>query len=422
MKIKVINKKYEEVKNLPSIKRKKPIKQSFILSTLVRLISIPTFLSTRLKVEKVNMNKLNKKESYLALMNHSSFTDLKIIFKLLYPRRFNIVASEDAFVGQEGLLRHLGCFATKKFTTDPSLVRDMIYIAKKFKNPIVMYPEAGYTYDGTSTTLPDSLGKLIKLLKIPVVFIKTTGAFLRDPLYNNLQIRKVKIHTKMECLLSKEEVEKLSVDEINNIVYKQFTFDELKYQQENKIEINEPFRADKLNRILYRCSSCGSEGFMEGKGITLTCHKCGKVHELTPHGYLKALDGKETITHIPTWYQYERECVRKEIESGKYKIESDVEVYLIKNYKAVYKVEDAHLTHTKDGFHLKGINSSLDYHQNPLFSYCINSDFNWYEIGDVVCIGEKELYYLVPKGNKDIVCKIRLAVEEMYKIHKEKNR
>lgn len=52
MKIKVINKKYEEVKNLPSIKRKKPIKQSFILSTLVRLISIPTFLSTRLKVEK----------------------------------------------------------------------------------------------------------------------------------------------------------------------------------------------------------------------------------------------------------------------------------------------------------------------------------------------------------------------------------
>ena len=190
---------------------------------------------------------------------------------------------------------------------------------------------------------------------------------------------------------------------------------------ENKIEINEPFRADKLNRILYRCSSCGSEGFMEGKGITLTCHKCGKVHELTPHGHLKALDGKETITHIPTWYQYERECVRKEIESGEYKVETDVEVYLIKNYKAVYKVEDAHLTHTKDGFHLKGINSSLDYHQNPLFSYCINSDFNWYEIGDVVCIGEKELYYLVPKGNKDIVCKIRLAVEEIYKLHKEKN-
>ena len=209
MKIKVINKKYDEVKNLPPIKRKKPIKQSFILSSLVRLISIPTFLSTKLKVEKVNMNKLNKKESYLALMNHSSFTDLKIIFKLLYPRRFNIVASEDAFVGQEGLLRHLGCFATKKFTTDPSLVRDMIYITKKFKTPIVMYPEAGYTYDGTSTTLPDSLGKLIKLLKIPVVFIKTTGAFLRDPLYNNLQIRKVKIHTKMECLLSKEEVLKL---------------------------------------------------------------------------------------------------------------------------------------------------------------------------------------------------------------------
>ena len=43
-----------------------------------------------------------------------------------------------------------------------------------------MYPEASYSFDGTATPLPDSLGKCVKLLNIPVVMIKTYGAFARD--------------------------------------------------------------------------------------------------------------------------------------------------------------------------------------------------------------------------------------------------
>jgi RIO-like serine/threonine protein kinase len=48
-------------------------------------------------------------------------------------------------------------------------------------------------------------------------------------------------------------------------------------------------------------------------------------------------------------------------------------------------------------------------------SHSLNSDFFWYELGDVIGIGNRsELYYCFPK-DKDVVTKARLAAEEIYK-------
>ena len=77
-----------------------------------------------------------------------------------------------------------------------------------------MYPEASYSFDGTQTPLPESLAKCMKLLKVPVVMIRTEGAFLRDPLYNCLQKRKVKVSAEVSCLFSAEEIQEKSVDEL----------------------------------------------------------------------------------------------------------------------------------------------------------------------------------------------------------------
>ena len=90
--------------------------------------------------------------------------------------------------------------------------------------------------------------------------------------------------------------------------------------------------------------------------------------------------------------------------------------------KALYCVGEGQLTHTKDGFHLTGCEGALDYTQGPLTSYTLNSDFNWYEIGDVISIGNRHtLYYCFPRGGGDFVAKARLATEEIYKIaHRER--
>lgn len=417
MKIKVAEMTYSDVLRQPGFSHHKPIKPHPFFRWLLKTLSASDLKATDFSYETVGMEKLEGDEPCLVLMNHSSFIDLKIASTVLYPRPFNIVCTYDGFIGKNGLMRAIGCIPTHKFTMDLTLVRDMVYAVQELKSSVLMFPEASYSFDGTETPLPDSLGKCLKLLKVPVVMITTQGAFARDPLYNNLQLRKVQVSAKVEYLLSSEEIAKKSVAELNSILKSAFSYDHFRWQQENKVRITEPFRADCLNRVLYKCPTCGGEGKMLGKGTTLTCKACGKTYELTELGQLQAENGETPYSHVPEWYAWQRECVRKSLADGSYRMELPVDICMMVNNQSIYRVGSGTLTHTKEGFHLEGCDGALDYRQEPTASYSLYSDFYWYELGDVICIGDKKVqYYCFPKTEEDVVAKARLAAEELYKL------
>lgn len=425
---------YEEVLALPAAIHQKPIKQRLLFRVVLLLLSVWDLWMTRFTYRMIGMERLEKGEPCLVLMNHSSFIDLKIAARLMCTRPFHIICTADGFVGKRWLMRQIGCIPTRKFMTDVTLVRDMIYATKELKSSILMFPEASYSFDGTQTPLPDSIGKCLKLLKVPVVMIRTHGAFARDPLYNNLQLRKVRVSADVEYLLSVQDIAEKSPQELNDILQEKFTFDYFRWQQENKIRIKEPFRADGLNRMLYKCPRCKAEGQMLGQGTKILCKLCGKAYELTEYGYLKKVDtesiegqnideqGRENpdFAHIPDWYRWERECVRQELLSGTYRMDVPVTIYMMVNTDKIYQVGEGILSHSEEGFRLTGCDGRLDYRQEPLASYSLYSDFYWYEIGDVISIGDGRVqYYCFPKESGDIVAKARLAAEELYKLVKQ---
>lgn len=436
MKIKTAKMGYEEVLALPVWEHEKPIRQRLFFRMILLLLSVWDLWMTRFTYRTVGLEKLGKDEPCLVLMNHSSFIDLKIAARLLVTRPFHVVCTSDGFVGKRWMMRLIGCIPTRKFMMDVTLVRDMVYAVRELKSSILMFPEASYSFDGTQTPLPESLGKCLKLLKVPVVMIRTNGAFARDPLYNNLQLRKVRVSAEVEYLLSPEEIARKSPQELNDILQEKFTFDYFRWQQENKIRVAEPFRADGLNRMLYKCPRCRTEGRMQGQGTKIGCRQCGETYELTEYGYLQAHEDKDTesasgaetetcgqlrFTHIPDWYRWERECVRQELEAGTYRLEVPVTIYMLVNMDCVYQVGEGTLVHTKEGFHLTGCDGRLDYRQEPMASYSLYSDFYWYEIGDVICIGDaRAQYYCFPQNCGDIVAKTRLATEELYKLTQRK--
>lgn len=423
MKIKVMNKTYAEVTSLPRPKREKPKKINAFFRLLTKTLSHLNLKGNNMSYNEHGMEKLGKDEPCLVLMNHSSFIDLQIAADYLYPRPFSTVCTTDAFAGKAWLMRQIGCIPTQKFVSDLSLVKDMSYALKELKTTVVMYPEAGYSFDGTATTLPDTLGGLLKLLKVPVVTIITRGAFSREPLYNMLRHRKVDISADVTYLISPDQIKEMSADELNAVINEAFSFDNFKWQQENNIVINEDFRADGLQRVLFKCPHCLAEGQNVGKGVTLTCKECGKTYELTELGALKAVDGESAFTHVPDWYAWERACVREEIERGEYLLDVDVDVYMLVDYKGLYRVGEGHLVHNAEGFRLTGCGGELDYSQSPISSYSLNADYFWYEIGDVISIGNKnQLFYCFPKDSSVIVAKARMAAEELYKIKRAEMR
>ena len=417
MKIKIKKMDFENVINKKRSKHIIPKKPNIAFRTLLRVASSFDLMATHFKINKIGLEKLPQGEPCLYLMNHSSFIDLKIASVVLYPKPFSIVCTSDGFIGKKWLMRNLGCIPTKKFVTDIALIRDMLYSLKKLKCNVLMYPEAGYSFDGRATVLPNSLGRCLKMLDVPVVMIKTYGAFSRDPLYNNLQLRKVDVSADMEYILSREDIKEKSCGELNEIIQKHFDFDSFKWQQENRIKIDEPFRADCLDRLLYKCPNCKAEGKMLGKGTEIKCHECGKSWTLDEYGYIRANEGVTEFEHIPDWYDWERQCVRDEIDKSEYSLDIDCKILVLTDTKCLYDVGRGHLSHTFDGFHLTGYDNGIDYFQKTGYSYSLNSDFYWYEIGDMISIGNNTiLYYCFPENNEKVVTKARLAAEELYKI------
>ena len=423
MKIKVVKKSYDDVISLKRPRHIKPRKPGIFFRTLLKLVSLPDIKKTHFKCERIGMDRLGKKENALFLMNHSSFIDMEIVSTVLYPRPFNIVTTSDAFIGKNKLLRLIGCIPTNKFVSDTTLVRDMLHAVNKLHSSVVLFPEAGYSIDGTSTTLPDSIGALVKMLGIPVVMIRTYGAFARDPLYNNLQVRKVNVTATEEFIFSAEEIKNMSAADIGTRLMEEFKFDNFAWQQKNHVKISEPTRADYLNRVLYKCPGCLEEGKTVGRGTDLVCEACGKTYNLDEYGYIKAEEGMTEFDHVPDWYSWERLSVRAELLAGVYSLDVPVKIYMSVNTKCLYDVGHGRLRHTEEGFVLEGCDGKLSYTQKPLFSHTINSDFNFYEIGDVICIGNNDhLFYCFPETEGDVVAKTRLAAEELYKIARKRVR
>ena len=406
---------------------KMPRKPGLFWRSLIRCLAVFGLSGTGFHFERSRMELLDPKEPCLILMNHSCFLDLQIASRILYPRPYNIICTCDGFVGMGGLMewlmRSIGCVPTRKFVTDFSLVQDMEYCFKTLKTSVLMYPEASYSFDGTCTPLPRKMGVLLKKFDVPVVMIETFGAFSRNPLYNELKVRKaVPVTAKATLLYTRQEIREKTVKELSDGLDRAFSFDHFRWQQEQGLEISEPFRADGLHRILYKCPHCGEEGKMEGKGTILTCHGCGKQWELTPLGQMRALEGQTEYPHIPDWYAWERQEVRRELENGTYRMEADVDIAIMADFSAIYRVGEGHLTHDMEGFHLTGCDGQLEYTQKPQTCYGLYADYYWYEIADTICIGDNQrLYYCFPKG-RPIVAKTRLAAEELYKFCKTRRK
>ena len=416
---------FDKVMALPRYAHKPPKKVNLFWRCLIRLLTVFGMIGTKFKYEEERMELLDKEEPCLILMNHSCFLDMQIAYRVLFPRHFNIICTSDAFVGFWGLMgwlmRQIGCIPTQKFVTDIGLIQDMNHCFKNLKTSILMYPEASYSFDGTCTPLPRKMGVLLKKFDVPVVMIETFGAFSRNPLYNELQVRKgVPVSARVKLLYTREEIKEKSVKELSDGLDAAFGFDHFKWQKEQGLEINDDFRADGLDRILYKCAHCGTEGEMLGKGTKLTCGHCGKIYELTPLGELEAEEGETEFSHIPDWYAWEREQVKQEILEDTYKLDVDVDIAMLVDFQAIYKVGEGHLTHDRSGFTLTGCDGRLNYTQKPQACYGLYADYYWYEIADTICIGDNErLYYCFPKG-KSMVAKTRLAVEEMYKLYKSR--
>ncbi len=410
--------------DLESIKRfdlnRAPRKQFPLLMPLIWLLSFPDYWKHKSKIIKTGMEGL--KPPYLLLCNHNAFLDFKIASVAVFPHRTNNVVAIDGFLKREWLLRAVGCIGKRKFTNDISLIRNLMQVIKN-KNIAVVYPEARYSLCGTNAILPGSLGKLVKLLNVDVVTLITHGHHIDSPFWH-LGSRGVQTVADMTCLISKDELADLSADEINGKIEKAFYYDDFAWQKKNGIRISQLNRAEGLHKVLYQCPHCKTEYRMDSQGSELFCKHCGKVWEMTELGELKAKNGETEFAHIPDWYEWEREQVRAEIETGTYHFSDQVIVRSLPNAKGYIEIGLAEFVHNMNGFTVKGEYEGKPYfmEKSPQSQYSCHIEYEYLgKFGDCIDLNTlKDTWYCYPQGKNFSVTKIALATEEMYKYYRGK--
>jgi len=400
---------------------KKPTRQKHYLRPLTWLLSYPAVLAHRVKITKIGMQGI--KPPYLLLCNHNSFIDFKVTTAAIFPHRANYLVAIDGFIGREWLLRSVGCICKRKFTNDMVMVRHMKKVADN-GDVIVMYPEARYSLCGTNAVLPESLGKLAKLLKIPVVTLIMHGHHVNSPFWN-LKNRKVKnMEAVLSLLVSKEELDVLDYQEINERINTAFRYDDFAWQKEKRIRITYPDRAKGLHKVLYQCPSCRTEYRMMSGGSKLWCEHCNKEWEMSEYGELSAVNGPTEFSHIPDWYEWERSQVSEEVENGTYRFESEVLVDTLPNSKGFIHLGKGKLIHDMNGFLLEGEYEGTPYSVsiNAKSLYSCHIEYNYLgKHGDCIDLNTlTDTFYIYPTCSHFSVTKISLATEELYKVYRTK--
>jgi len=371
---------------------------------------------------KITRDLQGVKPPYIMLCNHNSFLDFKIMTAALFPRRANYVVALDGFIGREWIMRKVGCIAKRKFVNDIYLIRQTSRLLDQGQI-VVYYPEARYSHIGTNSVLPDSLGKMLKYLQVPVVSLLFHGHHINEPAWNQVS-RGVPVEAEMKLQLSKDQVLQLSPEEIQAKVTEALVYDDYAWQYENQVRVEYPKRAEEMHRVLYQCPNCGTEYRMRSEGSQLSCTACGKVWELTEYGQLQALQGETEFSSPPAWYEWQRENVRAEVRAGTYRMESEVLIDSLPDSKGFVQLGKGWLRHDMNGMVLKGSHLGEDFEvvKSNQSLYSIHVEYNYIDKKrDCVDVSTLEdTYFAYPLSDDTSVTKIALAVEELYQLEMEK--
>ena len=374
------------------------------------------------KAKIVKHQKLPK-PPYILISTHASMLDFYMALCITFPHKPYWISTVEEFIPRFFIFRRIGVLAKRKFTNDPKAALRYLEVLKK-KKILIIYPEARYSFDGENERIDKSIGRFAKQANVPVVLIKGHGNYLWCPQWSDRKSRKVSsIQSDVYVLVDRNELDSLSAEDIQERIEENYDMSEENWMKENNILINYPYRAEGLERILYKCPHCGTEFEMSSEGTQLKCNHCGATYEYLENGQLVNTNGDTKFDLISKWYKWEKEEVKKEVLNGTYHFEDEVRVEKLMGAGIGFvPLEGKYfLTHDiKEGITAKGVDNDFIFKRSSLQSYAIHIEYNYEDRGAFLELADAhDTYFIYPLTKADHLTKIHFAVEHIYDYLKE---
>jgi 1-acyl-sn-glycerol-3-phosphate acyltransferase len=191
---------------------------------------------------------------------------------------------------------------------------------------IGIYQEGERSWDGVAIPPVPGTDKLIRFLKIPVIYAHLEGAYLDHPRWSWSR-NGGRITVRYELLIDSEEIGRLPLTEIRRRMEEAGSYDEWSLQDELRIPHRGRKRAENIELVCFTCPDCESVNTISSRGNRFSCSLCGLEGEVDEFMGIKWPGGEDKpprekrFTHVRAWNVWQKnlyDTLIREKASGEY--------------------------------------------------------------------------------------------------------
>ena len=339
----------------------------------------------------------------VVLCNHGSFIDFAYAGSLLRKKSPNFIVARLYFYQKQfgKLLRSFGCFPKSMFALDLESMKNSLKVLHS-GGILAMMPEARLSTVGRFEDIQPGTYSFLKKMNVPIYSIVIHGDYLADPKWGKGLRRGSLVEATLELLLSVEELQTLSVEEIQKRVEERLSYDEFAWLKTHpEIRYRSGKMAKGLENILTTCPVCGQKYTLKTKGKSIFCETCGKIATINER---YAFVDEKPFSDFSVWYEKQFDDLRTVIETNEdYHLTSKVKLYRpSKDGKKMLRfVGDGVCTLDAKGLIYQGIQDGEEITFNVPIKQIYRLLFGAGENFEIY-IGS-EIYYFVPEERRSAV-------------------
>ena len=245
-----------------------------IIAALARVL-LPVYFAVFKKTRRGRIDLAGVKPPFLLISNHQATMD-PFYLGVRLPGVTSYVATDMLFrlPLMNYLMSAIGSIPKSKFVSDAASVRLMLQKVRHGQS-VGIFPEGQRCVAGFTDRIIPGIGKLAKMLDIPVVVGRLEGGFLADPRWA-IKKRRGGSTVSLRLLFTKEQLKSMDSEKVEEIIESSLQHSdyewikahpEFKYPGKN--------RALGLHNVMFICPECGAWDSFDTEGDLATCRKCG---------------------------------------------------------------------------------------------------------------------------------------------------
>ena len=297
---------------------RKEMRKGYLRNRLFSMAVIRTLGPIVFKKLNVEMDYYEpKNKTFLLIANHTDALDPGFLM-LEFNKYIRFVASDHVTRG--GLLgfviKYLGGVIVKRRSNPPEVLWNDILDTLKADIPVGLFAEGSTSLNGETGFISENTGKLVKDSGKALITHRFIGGYLRSPRWANTN-KVGPVFGQVVNEYSAEELAKMTVEEVNEIIRKDTYVNAFEEQRKNTKTYTGENMAEYLERILYVCPKCKTIGELHSKGDYLKCDACGYNVEYGTDAFFHSEDSEVVFDNVLDWDKWQRKIWKEKVLSAK---------------------------------------------------------------------------------------------------------